>query len=426
MPAACGWHLPQGGGAEALADTLRTIAHDPHEIARRGAAAARFMSPRTATAYADGLAAFLHAGQTRMARRASLARTRSTCADPLDRDWHASYAQVRGVMAGMMAGRGLLPPDLWSGSDHEIGQYVSLNLLNSAVSDPAHLGRALTQGGLLKATERLGLLRVLLARACGTPMTTGHHLSDLALPIRDAALWTVILALPPGIAVPMGLQALGQRPPPEAQTRLADLACRHGIGAALVTWLDGRGEALLDQADMAAIRRILHRPQADRLRPLPPLTSGTDLIHVAREPDQDALHLDGFHAPEDTGIWTARAQASIRALSDPDHPVTRLAGTAALLEAALAHETLTLTVTATEERTGRRATWSDTRPRGSDPALDWDLPLPEFSGPLRIDLSLPTCHSPRDLGVSADPRPLGLLLHSLRMESAHPRLAAAE
>ncbi|MEN8657997.1 MAG: hypothetical protein ABF313_08145, partial [Marivita sp.] len=174
------------------------------------------------------------------------------------------------------------------------------------------------------------------------------------------------------------------------------------------------------------IRHMLHRTGAGALRPLPPLTPETNLIHVAGEPDQDALHLDGFHAPEDTGIWTARPQASIRALSDPDHPVTRLAGTAALLEAALAHETQTLTITAIEERTGRRATWSDTRPRGSDPALDWDLPLPQFSGPLRIDLSLPTCHSPRDLGASADPRPLGLLLHSLRMESGPPRLAAAE
>lgn len=426
MPDTCGWHLPQGSGAETLADTLRSIAQDPREITRRGTAAARFMSPRDAAAYADGLARFLYAGQARMTRRAALAHSRSTGAEPQDRDWYLSYAQVRGVMAGLMAGRGLMPPDLWSCTEREIGQYMSLNLLDTAVSEPAHLGRALAQGGPLKATERLGLLRLLLARTCGTATETGHHLSDLALPIRDPALWAVILCLPPGLGLPMGLQALGQRTPPEAQAQLTDLACRRGTGSALTTWLDGRGDTLLDRADMTAIQDILHPPEAGTLRPLPPLTSETDLIRVAREPDQVALHLDGFHAPEDTGIWTARPQASIRALSDPDHPVTRLAGTAALLEAALAHETLTLTITAIEERTGRRATWSDTRTRGSDPALDWDLPLPQFSGPLRIDLSLPTCHSPRDLGASADPRPLGLLLHSLRMESAPPRLAAAE
>ena len=426
MPAACGWHLPEGGGAEALAGTLRSIAHDPRDVARRGTAATRFMGPRNAATYADGLAAFLHAGQTRMARRAGLARARSTTPDPQDRDWHTSYAQVRGVMAGMMAGHGGLPPDLWSCTVHEIGQYVSLNLLETAVPDPAHLGRALVQGGPLRATERLGLLRLLLARACATATQTGHHLSDLALPIRDPAFWQVILCLPPGRALPMGLQALGQRPPPETQAQLTALAHRRGTVTALTTWLEGRGDAVLDRADMTAIRQMLHSPERNRLRLLPLLTSDTDLIRVAREPDQHALHLDGFHAPEDTGIWTARAQASIHALSDPDHPVTRLAGTAALLEAALAFETLTLTVTATEERTGRCATWSDTRLRGSDPALDWDLALPQFSGPLRIDLSLPSCHSPRDLGASADPRPLGLLLHSLRMESAPERLAAAE
>lgn len=426
MPPACGWHLPQGGGAEALAETLRAIAHDPREIAHRGTAAARFMGPRDAAAYADGLARFLYAGQARMARRAALASSRSTAPDPQDRDWYMSYAQVRGVMAELMTGRGLLPPDLWSCSEREIGQYVSLYLLNTAVSDPLRLGRSLAQGGPLRATKRLGLLRLMLSRACDTPTEAGHHLSDLALPIRDPALWAVILCLPPGLGLPMGLQALGQRTPPEAQAQLIELACRQGTDAALTTWLDGRGDALLDRTDMTAIRHMLHSTEAGALRPLPPLTPEINLIHVAGEPDQDALHLDGFHAPEDTGIWTARPQASIRALSDPDHPVTRLAGTAALLEAALAHETQTLTITAIEERTGRRATWSDTRPRGSDPALDWDLPLPQFSGPLRIDLSLPTCHSPRDLGASADPRPLGLLLHSLRMESGPPRLAAAE
>lgn len=426
MPPTCGWHLPQGGGAEALADTLRSIAHDPREITRRGAAAARFMGSRDATAYAEGLAAFLHAGQTRMARRATLARSRSTTPDPQDRDWHESYAQVRGVMAGLIAGRGLLPPDLWSCPEREVGQYVSLNLLNAAVSEPARLGLALAQGGPLKATERLGLLRQLLARAYSTTTETGHHLSDLALPVRDAALWTVILCLPPGIGLPMGLEALGQRTPPEAQAKLADLAGHGGTGPTLIGWLERRGDPLLDRTDMESIRQLLQGAEIGPLRTLPPLAAGTDLIRVAREPDQHALRLDGFHAPEDTGIWTARAEASIRTLLDPDHPVTRLAGTAALLEAALAQETQTLTVTAIEERTGRRATWTDTRPRGSDPTLDWDLPLPQFSGPLRIDLSLPSCHSPRDLGASADPRPLGLLLHSLRMESALPRLAAAE
>lgn len=426
MPASCGWHLPEGGGAEALADTLRTIALDPRDVARRGVSAARFMGPRDATAYADGLARFLYAGQTRMARRAALVQTRSTTPDPQDRDWYSTYAQVRGVMSGLMAGRGLLPPDLWSCPDRDIGQYVSLNMLNSAVSDPATLGRALAQDGPLRATERLGLLRLLLARACDGALEAGHHLFDLALPIRDPALWTVILGLPPGLALPMGLQALGQRTPPEAQAQLTDLACRRGTGPTLIAHLDGRGDPLLDRADMVPIRWLLQDPEAGTLIPLPAAASETDLIRVAREPDQHALHLDGFHPPEDTGIWTARPQASIRALSDPDHPVTRLAGTAALLEAALAFETQTLTITAIEERTGRRATWSDTRLKGSDPGMGWDLPLPHFSGPLRIDLSLPTCHSPRDLGASADPRPLGLLLHSLRMESAPERLAAAE
>jgi len=423
MPAKCGWHLPAGAGAEALADTLHSIARDPHQIAKRGAAAARYMGPRNATAYADGLASFLCAGQTRMARRATAIRTRSTTPDPQDRDWHATYAQVRGVMSGVMSGRSLLPPDLWSYPDQDIGQYVALNLLNTPVSDPTTLGRALVQDGALQATARLGLLRQMLARACGTAPDTGHHLSDLALPIRDPALWTVILCLPPAIALPMALQALGHRSGPDALTKLTDLAVHNGTGPTLITYLETRRDPLLDHPEMAAIRQILLDPEGAALTAL---ASNDDLIQLAQDPNQHALRLDGFHPPEETGIWTARPEASIRALSDPNHPVTLLAGTAALLEAALTHEAQTLTITATEETTGRHATWSDTRAIGGDPGVDWLLPLPRFSGPLRIDLSLPSCHSPRDLGASADPRPLGLLLHSLRLEATQPQLAAAE
>jgi hypothetical protein len=106
--------------------------------------------------------------------------------------------------------------------------------------------------------------------------------------------------------------------------------------------------------------------------------------------------------------------------------VTTLTGSAALLDAALAAGAQTLTVTATEETTGRHATWSGTRGGTEDPRIDWAMPLPRFTGPLRIDLALPACHSPRDLGSSADPRPLGLLLRSLRLQTTPPQLAAAE
>jgi hypothetical protein len=358
-----------------------------------------------------------------MARRAACVRARSTAPDPQDSDWHATYAQVRGVMSGVMTGRGLLPPDLWAYPEVDIGRYVSLNLLNTGVSDPATLGRALVQGGPLAATARLGLLRQVLARACQVPGDTGQHLSDLALPIRDPALWTVILCLPAGVALPMGLQALGQRTGPEGQARLTELAMQNGTGPTLAAYLDGRGDPLLEQPDMAPVRRLLQGPDATALSPL---EADADLIRLARDPDAGALRLDGFHPPEDMGIWTARPEASIRALPDPDHPVTRLAGTAALLEEALARAAQTLTVTATEETTGRHATWSETRAQGGTPTVDWVLPLPRFTGPLRIDLSVPACHSPRDLGTSSDARPLGLLLHSLRFETAPARLAAAE
>lgn len=426
MPTTCGWHLPPETGAEALADTLRAIARDPREVSRRGTAAARFMGPRTATSYADRLATFLYAGQARLARRATLVSTRTTAPDPQDRDWHASYCQVRGVMSGLMSGRGLLPPDLWSYPEQDIGRYVSLNLLNATVSDPTLLGHALMQGGALTATRRLGLLRQLLARACSSTGDTGHHLSDLALPVTDPALWRVLLCLPTGIALPMGLQALAQRTGPDAQTRLTELARRNGVGPTLITYLDGRGDPLLERPDMAAVQMLLHDGEATPLTTLPPLSVGVDLVQLAQDTGPHALQLVGFHPPEATGIWTARPGARIRALSDPDHPVTLLSGSAALLDAALSQAAQTLTITATEERSGRHATWSETRDLGGDPTFDWALPLPRFTGPLRIDLTLPACHSPRDLGTSADPRPLGLMLHALRLDAAQPRLAAAE
>lgn len=423
MPTSCGWHLPAGADAQALADTLHAIARDPAQIATRGKAAAHYMGPRNTTAYAEALASFLYAGQTRMTRRAATARARSLQPDPQDSDWHATYGHVRGLMSGVMSGRGLLPPDLWSYPDKDVGQYVALNLLNTTVTDPDTLGHALRQGGALAATARLGLLRQVLARVCGDTGGTGHHLSDLALPIRDPDLWTVILCLPAASALPMGLEALGQRCGPDAQAKLTALAQHNGTGSTLITYLEGRGDPLLDQPEMATLRRLL---LGDKDSALPPLETEADLVRIACGPNRDALRFDGFHPPEDSGIWTAQPKASIRAHPAPDHPVTLLSGSAALLDAALAQTAQTVTITATEETTGRHAIWSDTRATGADPKIDWALPLPHFTGPLRIDLTLPACHSPRDLGASADPRSLGLMLHALRLETTPARLAAAE
>ena len=426
MPAKCGWHLPAGAFASDLADTLRDITRDPRVITKRGKAAARFMTGRTATAYADKLATFLYAGQTRLARRADSVRARVMTPETQDQNWHSSYVQVRGLMSGILAGRGLLPPDLWSYPDEDVGRYVALNLLNTATKDPAVLSRALQHGGPLQATYRLGLLRQLLTRAASEPGDTQHHISDLALPVTDAALWAVLLCLPAHTALPLALQALGQRTSPDAQSKLVTLAQRNGVGATLLTYLDGRGDPLLARPDMAAIHQLLHDPDGAHPMRLPPLVPDTDLVQIAAQPKTQALQLTGFHTPEPAGIWTADPKATIRALVAPDHPVTTLTGAASLLDAALATAALTVTVEATEEATGRSARWQETRPQGSDPSFDWVLPLPHFSGPLRIDLTLPACHTPSTLGASADPRPLGMLLRSLRLDSRPALLEAAE
>jgi glycosyltransferase involved in cell wall biosynthesis len=426
MPAKCGWHLPAGTGAAPLADTLRAIARDPRDIAKRGAAAARYMGSRNATDYANKLATFLYAGQTRLMRRAAAIRSRTAAPDPQDKTWHSTYVQVRGLMSGVLAGRGLLPPDLWSYPEADVGQYVALNLLNCTIlpGKRAALGQALQQGGPLRATARLGLLRQLLARAMGQPGDVLHPLSDLTLPVTDTALWQVLLCLPAQTALPMALHALGQRTGPEAQARLTDLAQRNGTGRTLITYLESRGDPLLDRTDMAAVRALLHDPDIRPAPPLPMLATGADLVQVAQGPSAEALQFDGFHPPETTGIWTSRPKALIRL--HPDHPVTTLTGAAGLLDAALKDQDQTVTVTAIEETTGRQERWSDTRSKGTNPVFDWALPLPRFTGPLRIELTLPACHTPRALGASSDPRSLGLMLRSLRIGSAQPQLAAAE
>lgn len=426
MPGKCGWHLPAGAEASDLADTLRDILRDPRVIIKRGRAAARYMTGRTATAYADKLATFLCAGQTRLARRANAAHARVVIPDTQDQGWHSSYCQVRGLMSGILAGRGLLPPDLWSYPHEDVGRYVALNLLNTATKDPASLSRALQHGGALQAACRLGLLRQLLTRAASEPGDTQHHISDLALPITDAALWTVLLCLPPQTALPLALQALGQRTSPDAQSQLVKLAGRNGVGATLLTYLEGRGDPLLAHPDMAAIRQLLHDPDKASHTLLPPLAPDSDLVQVAVQSKVPALQLTGFHTPDPDGIWTADPKASIHALIASDHPVTTLTGAASLLDAALATAPQTVTVEATEETTGRSARWQGTRPQGGDPSFDWVLPLPHFSGLLRIDLTLPACHTPSALGASADPRALGLMLRSLRFESAPTLLEAAE
>lgn len=426
MPARCGWHLPAQAEASDLADTLRAIAQDPHVITKRGRAAARHMTGRSAAAYADRLATFLYAGQTRLARRADAVRARVTTSEAQDQAWHRTYVQVRGLMSGILAGRGLLPPDLWAYPDEDIGRYVALNLLNTCVEDPATLSRALQQGGPLLALRRLGLLRELLARAALQSGDTQYHISDLALPVPDPALWTVLLCLPPATALPMALQALGQRTSPDAQIQLTKLAQRNGVGPTLLTYLDSRGDPLMAEPGMAAVHRLLGEPDGPRHAWMPPLPPDADIVQIARGRDAPALNLTGFHPPDAAGLWTAQPKATLRIHAATDHPVTALTGTASLFDAALTQSAVTVTIEATEETTGRSTRWSDTRPQGGDPSFDWVLPLPRFTGPLRIDLTLPACHSPHALGVSPDPRPLGMMLRSLCLESAPAQLEAAE
>lgn len=270
---------------------------------------------------------------------------------------------------------------------------------------------------------RLGLLRQLLARAVQETADTGHHISDLALPVTDAALWRCLMCLPVEIALPLALQALGQRTHPDAQAKLVALSQRNGVGATLLTYLDGRGDPLMSHPKMAAVHQLLRDPD-ERQQALAPIALNTDLVPDLAE--HGSLQLSGFHPAEPGGVWTAEPKAQLTVLVPKDAPATLLSGSASLLEAALDQAAQTITVNATEKTTGRHTRWQDTRPQGGDPSFDWALPLPGFSGPLQVELSLPACHSPRALGASPDPRPLGMLLRSLRFETDQTQLAAAE
>ena len=426
MPATCGWHLPEDAGPEALADLMRAIAADPRQITKRGKAAAHVMGPLSADAYAEKLATFLCAGQTRMARRAATARARTTPPDPQDQDWLTSYVQVRGLMAAVLAGTGYLPPDLWSYPEADVGQYVALNLLNTDIpeGDAAPLGHALLQGGPLAATARLGLLRQLLARGSGTPGDVPHHLSDLALPVRDVALWEALLCLPAPHALPLALQALGLRPDPDVQTQLREEAGQIGLGQTLFRYLATQNNPLLTGPDMQAVRQCLDSPDTRPHAPLQEVPLRVDLVALAQGNAPQAPQVTGCHPPEESGIWTAQPTATLRL--HLTHPAMRLEGQATFHDVALARSDQQVTIEVTEEATGRATSWQDTRLQGGDPHLDWMIPLPHFTGALRVTITLPACHSPLALGSSADPRPLGLLLQHLRFDAAVEQLEAAE
>ena len=431
MPAGTGWHLPEGGGAAALAETLRGIVRDPAQLAAKGRAAARHMGPRNAGAYAEALLEFLRRGALRMGRRAACVRARAARPGRADRDWHAAYAGARRMLADHLDGRLLLPPGLWSADAAGIGRYVALNLLDCAPApgQDAALGRLLRAAGPLVASARIGALRQLAARASGGVGDVPHYLSDLYLPCGDRVLWRMILCLPPARAVPLALQALGQRAGPDAQARLAELAARGGLAPALCTYLETRGDPVLERPGMEAARWLLRNPQAAALEDLEPVPPGADLVALAQGAGAvpgapGALRLDGFHAPETAGIWTAAPRARLWTRADPAQPLTALTGAAALLGEALRSEALSVTIRAVEEETGREEAWRDSRPAGGDPGLGWALPLPGFRGPLRVEFATAACHAPAALGGPPDERPLGLMLQSLRLE-AGPRLIAA-
>ena len=201
---------------------------------------------------------------------------------------------------------------------------------------------------------------------------------------------------------------------------------QEGVRAPGLAHLEERGDPVMSQPGLADVHQVLSDPDGASVMLLPALAPNTDVVRTAETAKTRMVQFTGFHPPEATGLWTALPKATLRARVASDHPVTALSGSASLLDAALAHSAQTVPIEATEETTGRSTRWQDTRPQGGDPSFDWVLPLPRFTGPLRVELTLPACHSPRTLGASSDPRPLGLMLRSLRFDSAPAQLEAAE
>lgn len=417
VPDTACYFLDKVGDVGALADLLGRIGAGRAELAERGAAAWDTVRERTSARYAQELVAFIEENGALLARRDGLARSRSQGRLPQpsddDRIWLRDLATARIRFQNFYSGRLFLPPKLTECD--AVGQlrYLMRNLLHWD-ADFAFLRDLAPALAALPTISRMRLFGALIHLTAADDDPSFPPPSPEALRCMaqgDPLLWRILLQLAPEVAVPAAFGLLGIAG--ESEDDEAD-----GIKAVIAD--AKRGSSLLalishvrviqsegpPRPDLASILSLFEA-EAER-RPLEPIADNAEIVAYLRTPDAyAAVATTGFHPVETVGIWTAAPEATLR-LRLPEGL------RATLFEAhagSLVPEVLVV-FEIREEATQQCEKISVTCTPASQGIR---LPLPGFSGEVRISIRAERVSSPAECGISDDTRKLGIRLFDLRL-----------
>lgn len=463
MPEDAGYFLSRIGDPDELAELLGRIAADPADLARRAPLAWEAVRGHDAGAYADRLVTFLQERMPVLRRRADLLAARKQGILPVpapeDRRWFQDNLTARRQIQALSADRFFLPEGLLDESDEDVGRFVALNLLHSRVprSDMQAIGRILHDLSPIEAATLIGKLVVLSEKSVHGRELLPNAIDGLFLPITDAAFWDILSALKPQQSVPLAALALGMTFRAEEIQYLIANSERSGFERVIAEMLRGRDNPRRPNPDFDRIATRLEARGSALVQSLRPLPAGADLLALLalpgedeadlpededdedeidgeddedraddgedgseapdERPDRTRAVLTGFHPPEPIGIWSRAPDATILLRAAAGVRVACLEGGLSLLKPPETGRQ-TVTVTVLEQQSGRTRQERVHFLPGVLPECSFRLDLPDFEGALRIRISTTPIRSPQEAGISPDPRPLGVLVRSLRLCAA--------
>lgn len=202
---------------------------------------------------------------------------------------------------------------------------------------------------------------------------------------------------------------------PELVRELVQEGGEKSVAQALHAFLKSRNSPLLRREDFADVLDVLEEVDSAALAALAPIPTGQNVIRMLAEGGRsDSLLLQGFHPAESIGIWTAKETACMFMRIAEGEEARELVGAVQFFGPAVVDDEV-LIVEITEQATGRTKVLERRYAPGEPTEISWQLDLPGFTGCVKVMMSTQKLYSPKAVGVSQDPRSLGVMCRDLKL-----------
>lgn len=417
------YFLDRIGDEKALCELLEEIAADPQALTRKGEAARAAVEDLTADEYARRFIAYVSERLPAFRRRSGVAtaRSRGELPRPTNEDlaWFASFTSSRKEMKAFYDDQLFLPDNFSEMSPRAKGDFLAANILGIRIErDTAkQIGEILEKFDPIEYEPLFGLF-ITLASLGSEKAFLKKYLNKAALPVTDGRLWRILSLLPVRSSAFLVLRALGLPAGSKPSSEFADEVEASGFRAALNKLIDGdaaKSEMMAQLISATPLAEFLSLVEMDDVLALPAVPLGKNMVATADSEENlvtAPVLMQGFHSPEPVGVWSNSLQSNLFVNVSDGRPVTTISGDVSRLfgtECAIGP----VRIEVEELASGRRESLSLDFAQGSMQKQSWELPLPGFSGGIRVGFEIDEIQSPMELGLSSDNRQLGVWVREL-------------